>query len=121
MLVLASIAVLVIYVQHIGQALRVSALIELVGKDTRKLVDRVYPDTGPSLDRDPDAPRVVRARESGVVTMIGTKQLVAEARTGRLRARARPGARRVRPRRRAAVHRPRRRPATSTRTGSSRR
>src|ERR1041384_2714381 len=37
-LVLASIAVLVIYVQHIGQALRVSALIELVGADTRKLL-----------------------------------------------------------------------------------
>ena len=36
LLVLASIAVLVIYVQHIGQALRVSALIELVGKDTRR-------------------------------------------------------------------------------------
>jgi uncharacterized membrane protein len=34
-LVLTSIAVLVIYVQHIGQALRVSALIELVGEDTR--------------------------------------------------------------------------------------
>ena len=34
-LVLASIAVLVMYVHHIGQALRVSALIELVGDDTR--------------------------------------------------------------------------------------
>lgn len=45
-LVLASIAVLVIYVHHIGQALRVSALIELVGDDTRKLLDRRYPDTG---------------------------------------------------------------------------
>ena len=37
LLVLASIAVLVMYVQHIGQALRVSALIELVGEDTRAL------------------------------------------------------------------------------------
>ena len=34
-LVLVSIAVLVIYVHHIGQALRVSALIELVGDETR--------------------------------------------------------------------------------------
>src|SRR5690349_14543631 len=41
-LVLASIAVLVIYVQHLGQALRVSALVELVGHDTRALVDNVY-------------------------------------------------------------------------------
>ena len=43
LLVLASIAVLVIYVHHIGQSLRVSALIELVGDDTRKLVDRRIP------------------------------------------------------------------------------
>ena len=35
------------YVHHIGQALRVSALIELVGKDTRALLDRMYPDKRP--------------------------------------------------------------------------
>ncbi len=40
-LVLASIAALVMYVHHIGQSLRVSALIELVGDDTRKLVHRL--------------------------------------------------------------------------------
>src|SRR6187200_2679838 len=79
LLVLASIAVLVIYVHHIGQSLRVSALIELVGHDTRKLVDRRYPDAGRPLPLDPEAPRVVVARESGVVTMIGTHALVAEA------------------------------------------
>jgi uncharacterized membrane protein len=77
-LVLASIAVLVVYVQHIGQALRVSALIELVGKDTRAVLDRVYPDKGRAA---PDRPgeRVVRARKSGVVTGIGFEQLVEEA------------------------------------------
>ncbi len=53
LLVLASIAVLVIYVHHIGQALRVSALVELVGKETRKLLDRKYPDTGPALEPEP--------------------------------------------------------------------
>ena len=79
LLVLASIAVLVIYVHHIGQALRVSALIELVGSDTRNLVDRRYPDAGPPPVVDPETPRVVAARESGVVTMIGTDALVAEA------------------------------------------
>jgi uncharacterized membrane protein len=79
LLVLASIAVLVIYVHHIGQALRVSALIELVGNDTRKLVERRYPDSGPLSPVDPEAPGVVAARESGVVTMIGTQALVAEA------------------------------------------
>jgi uncharacterized membrane protein len=76
-LVLASIAVLVIYVQHIGQALRVSALVELVGHDTRGLIDKLYPDTGtPARDSQR---RVVRARESGVVTAIGYDELVEEA------------------------------------------
>jgi uncharacterized membrane protein len=79
LLVLASIAALVIYVHHLGQSLRVSALIELVGHDTRKLVDRSYPDAGPPPLIDAEAPRVVAARESGVVTMIGTQALVAEA------------------------------------------
>ena len=79
LLVLASIAALVIYVHHIGQSLRVSALIELVGDDTRKLLDRRYPDAGPPPPVDPEAPRIVAARDSGVVTMIGTHALVAEA------------------------------------------
>ena len=79
LLVLASIAVLVIYVQHIGQALRVSALIELVGKDTRALLDRVYPDKGERLAVEQDEQRVVRARKSGVVTAIGFEKLVEEA------------------------------------------
>ena len=78
-LVLASIVALVMYVHHIGQALRVSALIELVGDDTRKLIDRLYPHAGGPGSVDPEAPRVVDARESGVVTMIGTEALVAEA------------------------------------------
>src|SRR4029453_10165843 len=41
-LVLVSVAVLVMYVHHVGQSLRVSSLIELVAKDTRKLLDRTY-------------------------------------------------------------------------------
>jgi uncharacterized membrane protein len=76
-LVVASIAVLVMYVHHIGQALRVSALIELVGKDTRQLIDQQYPDKGPAIAEEPNA---VRARESGVITLIGYEQLVEEAR-----------------------------------------
>jgi uncharacterized membrane protein len=79
LLVVASIAVLVIYVQHIGQALRVSALIELVGKETRSLLDRLYPDKGESLPREEGTSRVVRAKRSGVVTGVGSDVLVAEA------------------------------------------
>jgi len=79
-LVLVSIAVLVMYVHHIGQALRSSALIELVGKETRKLLDRVYPDKGPTVEPEPGSPPVVRARKSGVITGIGDAELVEEAR-----------------------------------------
>jgi uncharacterized membrane protein len=79
-LVLVSIAVLVVYVHHIGQALRVSALIELVGDETRTLLNRRYPDKGPALDPLLDSHPIVRARESGVITGIGYEQLVEEGR-----------------------------------------
>jgi uncharacterized membrane protein len=78
LLVLASIAVLVLYVQHIGGALRVSALVELVGDDTRGLVDKLYPDKGTTAATNSDQ-QVVRARESGVVTVIGYDELVEQA------------------------------------------
>jgi uncharacterized membrane protein len=77
LLVLTSIVVLVIYVQHIGQALRVSALVELVGHDTRGLVHKLYPFNGTPAP-EPDE-TVVQARQSGVVTAIGYDELVAEA------------------------------------------
>jgi uncharacterized membrane protein len=82
-LVLMSIAVLVIYVHHIGQALRVSALIELVGKETRTLLDRKYPDKGSK--REAGARLVVEARRSGVVTGFGVELLVEEARRANCR------------------------------------
>ena len=84
-LVLASIAVLVVYVHHIGQALRVSALIELVGTDTRALIDRVYPDAGPPPAAEEDRGQIVHARESGVLTVIGVDELVEAARRADVR------------------------------------
>jgi uncharacterized membrane protein len=80
LLVVASIAVLVIYVNHIGQSLRVSALIELVGKDTRKVIDRLYPDTRSARDPSDEAGEVVTSRKSGVIVKIGVEELVEEAR-----------------------------------------
>jgi uncharacterized membrane protein len=77
LLVLASISVLVVYVQHLGQALRVSALIELVGDDTRGLIDRIYPEKRSVRDQAQD--RVVPARQSGVITAVGYEELVDEA------------------------------------------
>jgi uncharacterized membrane protein len=67
-------------VHHIGQALRVSALIELVGKETRKLLEREYPDEGEPPPPEPGAAAVVTAQKSGVVTKIGSDELVEEAR-----------------------------------------
>ena len=84
-LVLVSIAVLVMYVHHIGQSLRVSSLIELVGKDTRKLVDRKYPNAGPAIEPESGGRRVVCAPRSGVITGIGHEELVEAAQQAEVR------------------------------------
>ena len=75
LLVVVAIAVLVIYVHHIGRSLRVSALIELVGKDTRRLLDEAYP---PDLDTDPDK-QSIAAPSSGVVCHVDLDRLVRNA------------------------------------------
>jgi uncharacterized membrane protein len=78
-LVIISIMVLVWYVHHIGRSLRVSALIELVGTDTRKLLDELYVDHGaPASFERP----IVCARRSGVITQIDHKALVRTAEAG---------------------------------------
>jgi uncharacterized membrane protein len=79
LLVVVSIAVLVIYVHHIGRSLRVSALIELVGKDTRALIDRRYPGAPPVADGGRDA-TMIPAGSSGVITAIAVDDLVEQAR-----------------------------------------
>lgn len=72
-LVIISIMVLVWYVNHIGRKLRVSALIELVGDDTRKLLDRLYeqPGAAPSPEK-----ATICAPRSGVVVGIDHQALV---------------------------------------------
>jgi uncharacterized membrane protein len=72
-LVIISIMVLVWYVNHIGRSLRVSALIELVGTDTRKLLDTLYADAGET--RSPERPTIC-APQSGVITQIDHEELV---------------------------------------------
>jgi uncharacterized membrane protein len=76
LLVVISVVVLVLYVHHIGRSLRVSALIELVGNDTRTLLDKVYSDR---LDPGAADGNVVPAPLSGVVTAIGRDDLVSIA------------------------------------------
>ena len=63
-LVIVSIMVLVWYVHHIGRSLRVAALIELVGTDTRKLLDTnciPIPERHPGVDEQ----RCARPRSGG--------------------------------------------------------
>jgi uncharacterized membrane protein len=79
-LALTSIAVLVMYVHHVGQALRISALVELAGKETRRLLDRVYPDHGEVSVEDRDS-HIVTATKSGVVTCVAHDRLVEAARS----------------------------------------
>jgi uncharacterized membrane protein len=75
--VLVSIVVLVLYVHHIGQSLRVSALIEMVGSTTRELLDDQYPpDRSMVQSADPTA---VLAPASGVVCEVRHDRLVAAA------------------------------------------
>jgi uncharacterized membrane protein len=66
-------------VNHIGRKLRVSALIELVGTDTRTLLDRVYANPGatPRLERP-----TIRAPHSGVIIQIDHHALVRIAEAG---------------------------------------
>ena len=78
-LIIISIMVLVWYVNHIGRALRVSALIELVGNDTRKLLDKLYADVGATSNCE--GPTICAPR-SGVITQIDHEALVRIAEAG---------------------------------------
>ena len=77
-LVLTSIAMLVLYVHHIGRSLRVSALIELVGSDIRRLIDRQCP---LQLTSEPAQPGIVAAPRSGVLIALDSRRLVELATT----------------------------------------
>src|SRR3954454_15430300 len=72
-LVLTSIVMLVLYVHHIGRSLRVSALIELVGQDTRALLERQCPEP---LAPDEAPADVIAAPDSGVLIGIDRERLV---------------------------------------------
>ena len=73
-LIVVSIVVLVIYVHHIGQSLRVSALIELVGDGTRKAIDDRYPDRGDAPPAEEGS--VIPAPRSGVLCHIDEPRMV---------------------------------------------
>jgi uncharacterized membrane protein len=76
-LVLVSIAVLVSYVHHIGMALRVSSLIELVGSNTRASIEKRYP--ADVADVRSGAADVIASGVSGVVVAVAHDPIVEEA------------------------------------------
>jgi uncharacterized membrane protein len=75
LLVVVSIVVLILYINHIGQSLRVASLIETVGKEIREQIDERY---GPPPDAA-DPPDTVVATSSGVVFRIDEDKLVQRA------------------------------------------
>lgn len=76
-LVLACIGTLIWYVNHIGQALRVAALVAWVAKDTLKTLDTMLPDAGPAQELNP---HLLVTPQAGVVFMIDHARLVKLAR-----------------------------------------
>jgi uncharacterized membrane protein len=77
-LVIISIGVLVVYVDHIGRSLRVSSLIELVGTATRDTLERRYPDESKGSSSTCDS-TLICAPHSGVLARIDEARLVALA------------------------------------------
>jgi uncharacterized membrane protein len=75
-LIVVSIMVLIGYVHHIGQSLRVAALIETVGQETRELLDKLYQDHGEPVV----AGNEVGSTRSGVVFHVDHDRAVALAR-----------------------------------------
>jgi uncharacterized membrane protein len=71
-LILSAIVVLVLYVHHTAQSIRVGGLIGWVADSTRDEIDRLYPAAGePEED-----PSVVRAPDYGIVTKLPHRVLV---------------------------------------------
>ena len=66
-LIIVSIMVLVLYVNHIGRKLRAASLIEAVGEQVRKKLDELYPEP---LIEEHATPGILSAPQSGVLLHI---------------------------------------------------
>ena len=82
-LMLSSIGVLILYLHHTGQKLRVAGLIDLVGDDLREQLDDLYPAeaTKAASSRQEDERVIVAKGEPGVVVMVDYEGLVSAARS----------------------------------------
>jgi uncharacterized membrane protein len=72
-LIIVSIMVLVLYVNHIGRKLRAASLIEAVGHQIREKLDELYPER---LIEEHESPGVLFAPRSGVLLHIDHTHLV---------------------------------------------
>jgi uncharacterized membrane protein len=76
-LIIVSIMVLVLYVNHIGRKLRAGSLIEAVGEQIREKLDELYPER---LSGEEESPGVLFAPRSGVLLHVDHTHLVDLAR-----------------------------------------
>ena len=76
-LIIVSIMVLVLYVNHIGRKLRAASLIEAVSDQIRKKLDEIYPEY---LAEGDESPEVLFAPRSGVLLHIDHPRLIDLAR-----------------------------------------
>jgi uncharacterized membrane protein len=76
-LIIVSIMVLVLYVNHIGRKLRAASLIEAVGDQIRAKLDELYPE---QLTEERETPGVLFAPRSGVLLHIDQTHLIDLAR-----------------------------------------
>jgi uncharacterized membrane protein len=84
-LALASVTAAMVYIHHMAQAVRVVVVIDRIAAETKRSLDRLYPDTPPALDAPavpataPGQRRLVNAKESGVLSYIDVEDLVETA------------------------------------------
>jgi uncharacterized membrane protein len=77
-LIIVSIMVLVLYVNHIGRKLRAASLIEAVGEQIRTKLDELYPER---LTEEQATPGIISVPQSGVLLHIDHVHLVDLGRT----------------------------------------
>jgi uncharacterized membrane protein len=78
-LMLASVIALILYVHQAGQAMRVSGLIDLVGDQTREMIEATYPKPDSPLP-DVAGEEVIASPDAGAIYRIEYDALVEEAR-----------------------------------------
>jgi uncharacterized membrane protein len=73
-LVIVSIVVLIAYVHHIGNSLKVDSIIKSVGEEATSLIDKLYPER--LDDRGTEQPGVIGSDTAGVVFRVDHEALV---------------------------------------------